>query len=560
MTPMPAMEKEILSNPDPPTFSFARGLIVYLVLCGYFYFFSAYGLNIWDEGGYAYGTLRTLNGQKALVDFNPSGYLPGRYLYAALFFKLFGIHIDSLRLGIILLTPGMILMVYLAARKIMPPGFAFLAALCMLSAPSMYYNRFYPFFCVLNLYCLLQVIDKRKPPQFLLLGGTILLSGFFKFEVALFSALISLAAIGILAGKPSLREGTPRISEGESSASQSYPPAFWGGALVLFTAFTGLFIFFLKNEFFGKVFKLVVESHNVWGNPFPDLLPFFSLLAELGPHEMFERILFYLPVWVYIIVAVLLMLRLLRKNNGEGIANLLLFVVLLFGICSFGLVIWRAGFDNLLRTLAPLYILFCYLLYLLRKSALRTFPFALRGNQAADFLKITILNVLSVFLPFMFCYEMNYNHGFYAGSIGAMKNETTLVEMDRMKIYTNPQEAGWIRQVVNRIETYSRKGDPILALPLNPIFYFLTDRVNPTRYDWILPGMLTQEDEKQIIEKLMAEKPKLVIFVDIPIDGKDERRLSRYAPGIYDFISKNYVFEELIGFFQIHLPREYYQQ
>ena len=44
--------------------------LLYLALIGYFYSFSKYGFNIWDEGGFANGTLRTLNGQKALEDFS----------------------------------------------------------------------------------------------------------------------------------------------------------------------------------------------------------------------------------------------------------------------------------------------------------------------------------------------------------------------------------------------------------------------------------------------------------------------------------------------------------
>ena len=46
---------------------------IYLSLVAYLYSFSEYGLNVWDEGGYANGTLRTLNGEKAMEDFNPSG-------------------------------------------------------------------------------------------------------------------------------------------------------------------------------------------------------------------------------------------------------------------------------------------------------------------------------------------------------------------------------------------------------------------------------------------------------------------------------------------------------
>ena len=99
-------------------------------------------------------------------------------------------------------------------------------------------------------------------------------------------------------------------------------------------------------------------------------------------------------------------------------------------------------------------------------------------------------------------------------------------------------------------------GDPILALPLNPVFYFLTDRVNPTRYDWILPGMLTTEEEKKMVEGLKIHRPKMVIFVDIPIDGKEERRLANYAPLLYGFLIENYQFDEIIGLFQILLPRQ----
>ena len=167
----------------------------------------------------------------------------------------------------------------------------------------------------------------------------------------------------------------------------------------------------------------------------------------------------------------------------------------------------------------------------------------------------TTINLIVVFFPFIFLYEINVNHGFYAGSIGAVRQETALINMDRMKVYTNPAEAQWVKQVVDRIEIYSEENDPILALPLNPIFYFLTGRVNPTSYDWILPGMLSEEDEWEIIKQLQLNPPKVIIFVDIPIDGKDSRRLAKYTPLIYRHLVENYVLEVMIGMFQILLPK-----
>jgi len=303
------------------------------------------------------------------------------------------------------------------------------------------------------------------------------------------------------------------------------------------------------------VFHLVIDAHRVWGNPFPTLFPFVQLLKEIGLQGMFERLLFYLPILIYVIVGIILLVSLLKKKNDPEQTDLALLAILAFGICAFGLVIWRAGFDNLLRTLAPAYILFCYILHLVRQNVLRTKFFNSSGNGVMDGIKKLGVNVLTVFLPFLFFYEMNVHHGFYAGTVGAKTIETAKVALPRMQVFTNPEEAEWIAAVVDRVETYSNKGDAILALPLNPIFYFLTDRVNPTPYDWVLPGMLDEHAEKQMVALLERNKPKVIVFVDIAIDGKEERRLPNYAPEVYEFISEHYVFEEFIGIFQILLPK-----
>ena len=216
--------------------------LIYLVLVAYLYSFSEYGLNIWDEGGYANGTLRTLNGEKAMEDFNPSGYLSGRYIYGAIFFKLFGVSIQSLRIGVILITPMMIFMVYAISRRIMPQGFAFLTGVFVLSAPAMYYNRFFTFFCVLNLYLLVRCVEKVQPQRYLYLAGAILLSGFFKFEVALFSFLCSVVVFITQFFLKTKQQGSLR-QEGQISGMSR--TKFWvsAGLIILVLIFSLSFLF-----------------------------------------------------------------------------------------------------------------------------------------------------------------------------------------------------------------------------------------------------------------------------------------------------------------------------
>ena len=309
--------------------------------------------------------------------------------------------------------------------------------------------------------------------------------------------------------------------------------------------------FFYENDYLGKVFRLVFEAHRVWGNPFPEVLPFFSLFKTLGPHVLFERVLFYLPLWVYGLTGLLILLAWVRANTKFSREILILLAILSFGVGVFGLVIWRAGFDNLLRTLPPFYILSCYLLHRAHRWALgRSFL------AAVPRIKKNLLNLLAVALPFLFCYEMNVHHGFYAGSIGARWEPTRPVKLDRMRVRAHPAEAQWLEEVVDRIEIYTDPGDPILALPLNPVFYFLTGRTNPTAYDWVLPGMLDGAAESALVRTLTARPPKLIVYVDIAIDGREERRLSRYAPKLFQFIVEHYRFEEMIGLFQILLPKD----
>ncbi|PIQ97850.1 MAG: hypothetical protein COV67_02075 [Nitrospinae bacterium CG11_big_fil_rev_8_21_14_0_20_56_8] len=525
----------------------------------YYHSFSRYGFNIWDEGGFANGTLRTLRGERAGSDFNPIGYLPGRYLYGALFFKWFGIDVQSLRLGVLVLTPGMVLLVYAAARKLMSPGPALLAALCAFSVPSMYYNRFYLIFCVANLFCLLHLVEKRRPAYLLILIGSILISGYFKFEVALFSTVIAIPVLLFVLFVPSWRNEFLGGMAGSARAAgfRFSRPVLWGGGGFMALVAAGLVLHIQNINLYEKGVQQVVEAYRLWGNPFPQVFPFFDLWAKLGGHKLFERILFYLPPAIYAAVGFMLAYRVTARRRDLNWTDLQALIVLAFGVAAFGLVIWRAGFDNLLRTLPPAYILLCFLLDRLRVRAL-----ALPGFQAGETtrMKRVGLNIAVTLIPFLYLLEMNTHHGFYAGSIGALRQETALLDLDRMKVYTDPGEARWIKGVVDRIETYTEPGDSIFVLPLNPIFYFLTDRVNPTPYDWILPGMLDEAEQKRVVEKLQANKPKLIIYIDIPIDGKEERRFYNYAPIVFRFIADNYLFDEYVGYFQILLPRDLFQK
>ena len=69
-------------------------------------------------------------------------------------------------------------------------------------------------------------------------------------------------------------------------------------------------------------------------------------------------------------------------------------------------------------------------------------------------------------------------------------------------------------------------------------------------------AMLSEDEELRMVDALKDNLPKVVVYVDIAIDGKEERRLKNYAPHIYKFLVDRYGFQEMIGLFQILLPKQ----
>lgn len=524
----------------------------YLKKYVYFFFFSIctiyqlyfykYGLNLWDEGGLAYGALRFFNGEIPLIDFGLDGYPPGRYALVALFFKIFGVSLISIRLLFVVLTSFMVILLYMVSKNLMDKNFAIISSLLILSAPSMYYNRFFPILTVINIYFLTRYISSKRVCDLVLSVFVIFFTLLTKMEIGVISFIVLLSVLAF-----------------QMIIYKEFPFNFKNFQFIykvlislIIVLAIGVIAASVKFNLPVKAFKFIFQMHSIWGNPFPSL--FSHSGQEVLPfRELFDLSLYYLPILVYISTAILLLKRKIFSNKNEILCNcnLQILVVLLFGIGTYGLVIWRVGFDNLLRVLPAFYILICYLLFLSYKKIIQYSAFK-NWSNSKGFIKNFVLTVPVLFFPALFIVNFNFYHGFYAGSIGELRKSHIYIDSSRAGIYTDPLEAMWVSDIVSFIKKTTKKDEPIFALPLNPIWYFLSERKNPTSYDWILPQTIKiLGAEQKIIDQLYKNIPKLVIYSDIAIDGKEERRLSNYAPKVFQFIKNNYKLAKIIGPFQI---------
>ncbi|MBI4378735.1 MAG: hypothetical protein HY578_06545 [Nitrospinae bacterium] len=535
-------------------------LSIFILSISYLLIFQEYGINLWDEGVLLNGSLRIMNGESVYRDF--SGYPPGRYLVGATLFKIFGVNISVIRTAVTIMTSISVLMLYSISLRLIPPqipphppllkgGLAFIPSILFLVSPSVYYNRFYPIFTIFGIYVIYWYLDLQHiktsleketptspnhpfPPLFkgglrgvkggergMVLALSAIFAMFFKLEIGI--GIMVISAIVILLKKP---PGVGRIKDF----------TYFSLTLILLIICVTLYyagsidIYSLVSDIYFQVFK----TYGLWGNPFPDIFS-LGLWKRFNIHEIFTVILFYIPLIIYFLTFIIL----LRTPNSE--LRTLTAILLLFGIYVYNLVIWRTGFDNLMRCLPPAWILGCYLLYIFRMKLVKW-----TGEKIFSY-------ALILLLPLWFLYEMIFYGDFYTGSIGEMRKTHNQLSMDRAyNIYADPVETVWINEITSYIKNNTSPDDTIFAIPLNPIWYFLTNRKNPTYYEWILPGELkTEVEQMEVIEQLKKKVPVFIIYANIAVDNREERRFSNYATFVYKFITDNYHMEKVVGLFQI---------
>ncbi len=69
-----------------------------------------------------------------------------------------------------------------------------------------------------------------------------------------------------------------------------------------------------------------------------------------------------------------------------------------------------------------------------------------------------------------------------------------------------------VRGVVEYVQAGTPPGQPFFSYPADPLFNFLADRPNPTRFDHFLPGALTRDDMATVIDRLETARPRYVLW------------------------------------------------
>ena len=74
-----------------------------------------------------------------------------------------------------------------------------------------------------------------------------------------------------------------------------------------------------------------------------------------------------------------------------------------------------------------------------------------------------------------------------------------------------PEEVGPVRALFEHV----RPGQELYVHPYLPLFYFLTQTTNPTRYSYLAPGMMGDADEQSVLADLRRSPPDWLLYLPL---------------------------------------------
>jgi len=487
---------------------------IFLVSSLYFLTYANHGMNIWDEGVPLNGALRMFDGDRPIRDF--TSYPPGRYFLYFFAMKIGGINVQSPRIAIAILSGAFSALIWIMGRRVGLKKSSIIPPFLFLLTPMYYYYRFFSFSLILLAFSLdlqLKPLSLWKAIASGLSAATII---WLRSELG----LVVLVLLPIAASYSYLKKMEKRIvlnilPSGLMLAGQVFEIYYVGG----FRSWLA-YLTLAKSNLIGGLTEMSLPWPPLWS---------ITYLSETAFFYLFQDSLFYICAAFILFYGYLS----LRKPIADDPTP---FVIWLTGSIGFGLVVWRTGFGNLLRSLPPITILAVYVF-----------------NKRSKLIKLKYL--MGIIIGILLLVDsLFYNSQDYQ-SIGIIRDSNSKFSHPRFSAFTHRADCLMFSSVISTLESLkASEASSMIALPFHPIFNFVTGLKNHSYFEWLLPGMLSDRRfYDQMISNLIHSEPDLVLLNDLEFDGMKTRRFSNQFPEIMLWLARDYFFSQevyQIGFFR----------
>lgn len=472
-----------------------------------------------DEGLLAYGTVRVMDGEIPHRDF-VSLQPPLSFYTSGIVFKIFGTSLLSLRafgLSIYFLLP---LLIYAVGRNFIGPILCFAAAApaCVLGLP---YFRFVPFavwqgiaasFAAVLLF-IPATLSKRRWLAFPA-GLLTAISLFLRQDQAVYTIIALLVLVIAL----------------NFARDASVPRRNLQRALLLWLAGIAivcipLVVIWWRIGALPEMFRqLIVFPFATYRKT--SSLPFPILFARRSFLDGATALLFYIPPFVQAIASLYVAQSIIRRQFRFREAVLTFFIV--WSALFYLQVLVRSDQQHLLITLFPFFLLAAFGWSIVRGMITHRAKMDIVFSSA---LAIAVAWVLWILRPV---------------ELPDMSQQTDMLNLPRGGIRVAQGEI--IANLFKSLQSVVPPNRSVLALPYQPMFYFLVERRNPTRWNYLWPGDQTARDYEDLIEQAERDPPALVLL-------SERSAVATSAPTILEYVEAHYDLINMAGDVAIYARR-----
>ncbi|MFT5051324.1 MAG: hypothetical protein ACI8QZ_002735 [Chlamydiales bacterium] len=490
-------------------------------------------LNLGDEGWIVTGTRRLLDGEVLYRDFVRT-YMPGVFWSLAPFFQLFGESVVVMRGVALAELTAVAMLAFWIARPLVPRWMAIWCGLFPIFLRPPYHKMFVPLSVLAGLWLCQRLITKSSNPRRTLAVGIGLgLIGLLRQEVAGYATLIAVLSVLAVELGPNASLGTGptvvrRVIKSWTTLSAGIL-IIWLPVIALLAAQGAL------ADVFDQLVLLGLRGNVAMELPYPSITTIVQ-----GPERLMTSLYFF-PILMVIVSALVLTAALARRTKPLERRQIVLAQWALMALLTHSVFLHRSGFPHLKQVLPASTLILAYL------TSSIWYGHGARGAR----------RVLMVPLIGTWCIALLV----WGATTEVAAGYRDLADGERFDhpgapVILSKERAELYGKVLNVLNNRSAPDDPIFIAPHGPMFYFMSDRVNPTRHDSVWPGFASNtEVQREIIADLDAANVNLILIVDAAPDGVEEHRFPAYVPEFAQYLVENFAPVRRVGHFVFYERR-----
>jgi hypothetical protein len=520
---------------------------------------GAHLAHLYDEGIPVTGAVRILNGGVMYRDWE-AHYAPGQWYMLAGLFKLFGTSLAVERLWDFFARALVATAVYVFASKLtsLRVGFLpFVVVVIWLASCGFYGYPMFPAlaFTMISMTCLLAFIRVNRSVWLVASGATLGVATFFRHDVGGYAAFTQVLTLTIF-----LLLNAKQFSRGYANKLVQLGRVFAPYAAGFASPLIPVIIYFLCVVSFDELFSsLVLFPLNFmsgsWSLPQPPLMPRLTTvfdgdvtMIELLAFVTFGWIPFYVPLLLYSVGLLTVSMLILRPHLARktGLDPWGLLLLTLFGMTLFNQAVNRNDHIHLLPTLIMSAILLATLYYHAGKLHWERF--------LAWMTPLLVLVVLSWSAHSLFFFKR------LAATASSAAQTSISPEINLHPVLRDQAEAiEFIQRRTAASETiFVGNARHDISSVNDAMFYFLSGRLNATRYDELLANRVSRLDvQEEIIRDLQAKNVRHVILFSglIHYSELNQSSVSSGVTVLDDFIRDSYEIEANLGHYSVLAKR-----